>query len=95
MALRSVRFGVRSQKLSNVGQSLEGCPKICYFELFRASEGTLSRWSRLHLQSLASTNPHWDYVVGYSPFSLCVIHKEGLCLSNEDINRLMMIMNFW
>jgi hypothetical protein len=29
--------------------------KIYYFELLRALEGTLSRWSRLHLQSLAST----------------------------------------
>jgi hypothetical protein len=29
--------------------------KIYYFELFRASEGTLCRWSRLHLQSLAFT----------------------------------------
>jgi hypothetical protein len=29
--------------------------KIYYLELLRASEGTLSRWSRLHLQSLAST----------------------------------------
>jgi hypothetical protein len=28
MALRSVCFGVRSRKLSNVGQSLDGCPKI-------------------------------------------------------------------
>jgi hypothetical protein len=26
--------------------------KIDYLELLRASEGTLSRWSRLHLQSL-------------------------------------------
>jgi hypothetical protein len=26
--------------------------KIYYFEFLRASEGTLSRWSRLHLQSL-------------------------------------------
>jgi hypothetical protein len=25
--------------------------KIYYLELLRASEGTLSRWSRLHLQS--------------------------------------------
>jgi hypothetical protein len=30
---------------------LDGCPKIYYLELLRASEGTLSRWSRLHLQS--------------------------------------------
>jgi hypothetical protein len=29
-------------------------------------------------------------VVGYGPFSLCVIHKEGLCPSSGDINRLMM-----
>jgi hypothetical protein len=36
MAPRSVRFGVRSRKLSNVGQSLDGRPKIYYFELHRA-----------------------------------------------------------
>jgi hypothetical protein len=29
--------------------------KIYYLELLRASEGTLSRWSRLHLQSLEPT----------------------------------------
>jgi hypothetical protein len=49
---------------------------VVYLELHRASEGTFSRWSR---------------VVGYSPFSLCVIHKEGLCPSNGDINMMMMI----
>jgi hypothetical protein len=52
---------------------------------FRASEGTLSRWSRLHLQSLALTNPHWDRVVGYGAFSLCVIHNEDLFPSSEGI----------
>ncbi|RVE45318.1 hypothetical protein evm_010023 [Chilo suppressalis] len=31
-------------------------------ELLRASKGTLNRWSHLHLQSLASTNPHWACV---------------------------------
>jgi hypothetical protein len=36
------------------------------------------------------TNPHWARVVGYGPFSLCVIHKQGLCSSSGDINRLMM-----
>jgi hypothetical protein len=66
--------------------------KIYYLELLRASEGTLSRWSRLHLQSLAPTNPHWVRVVGYGPFFLWVIHKEGLCPSSGDINRLMMIL---
>jgi hypothetical protein len=55
-----------------------------YLELLRASEGTLIRWSRLHLQSLAPTNPHWP-VMGYGPFSLYVIHKEGLCPSSGDI----------
>jgi hypothetical protein len=63
-----------------------------YVKLLRASEGTLSRWSRLHLQSLAFTNPHWAGVVGYGLFPLCVIHKEGLCPTSEDINRLMMMM---
>jgi hypothetical protein len=40
------------------------------YELLRASEGTLSRWSWLHLQSLAPINPHWARVVGYgrSPY---------------------------
>jgi hypothetical protein len=40
----------------------------------------------------ASTNPHWARVVGYSPFSLCVIHKEGPSIISGDINRLMMMM---
>jgi hypothetical protein len=91
MVPRSVRFGVRSRELSNVGQSLDGWPKIYYLELLSASKGTLSRWSRLHLLSLASTNPHWARVVGSVPFSLCVINKEGLCPSSSDINRLMMM----
>jgi hypothetical protein len=38
------------------------------------------------------TNPHWTRVVGYGLFSLCVIHKEGLCPSSGDINSLMMMM---
>jgi hypothetical protein len=40
----------------------------------------------------APNNPHWARVVGYGPFSLWVIHKEGLCPSSGDINRLMMMM---
>jgi hypothetical protein len=58
--------------------------------MLRASEGTLSSWSRLYLQSLASSNQHWVRVADYGPFSLWVIHKEGLRLSSGDINRLMM-----
>jgi hypothetical protein len=65
--------------------------KINYLELLRASKGTLSRRSRLHLQSLAPTKRHWARVMGYSLFSLCVIHKEGLCPSSGDINRLLMM----
>jgi hypothetical protein len=40
----------------------------------------------------APTNPHWARVVGYDPFSLCVIYKEGLCPSSGDMNKLMMII---
>jgi hypothetical protein len=58
--------------------------------LSRAWAGTLRRRSWLHLQSLAPNNPHWARVVGYGPFSLCVIHKEGLYASSGDINGLMM-----
>jgi hypothetical protein len=89
IALRSVRFGVRSRKLSNDGQSLDGWPKMYYLELLRAVEDTISRRSRLHLQSLALTHKHWAHVVDYGPFSLCVIYKEGLCCSSGHINRLM------
>jgi hypothetical protein len=60
----------RSRKLTNDGEeSKKKVFIVYYFELLRASEGTLSRWSQLHLQSLASTNPHWACVVGYDPFS--------------------------
>jgi hypothetical protein len=55
------------------------------------SEDMLSCYSRLHLQSLASTNSHWACVVGYGPFSLWVINKEGPCHTSGDIIRLMMM----
>jgi hypothetical protein len=38
------------------------------------------------------TNPHWARVVDYGLFSLFVIHKECLCPSRGDINRLMMMI---
>jgi hypothetical protein len=69
--------------------SVIGWATKCYY---RALEGKLSRWSRLNLQSLAPTNPHWARVVGYDPFSLCLVHRGGLCPSSGDINRLMIIM---
>jgi hypothetical protein len=59
---------------------------------FCASECMLSRWSRLHLQSLAPINMHCAWVVGYTPLSICVIHKERAYPSSRDINRLMMII---
>jgi hypothetical protein len=37
------------------------------------------------------TNSHWARVVSYGLVYLCVIHKEGLCPSSGDINRLMMM----
>jgi hypothetical protein len=42
--------------------------------------------------AVVSTSSHWARVVGYDPFSLCVIHKEGLCPSSGVFNKLM-IMN--
>jgi hypothetical protein len=35
-----------------------------YLDLLHASEGTLSRWPQLQLQSLTPTNPHWAWWVG-------------------------------
>jgi hypothetical protein len=31
----------------------------------------------------------------YGLFSLCVIHKKGLCSSSGDISRLMMMMTVY
>jgi hypothetical protein len=41
---------------------------------------------------MGPTNPHWARVVSYGLFSLCVIHKEGLCPSSGDIDWLIMMM---
>jgi hypothetical protein len=46
--------------------------KIYYLEVLHASEGTLSCWSRLYLQSLAPAKPHCARVVDYGPFSLWI-----------------------
>jgi hypothetical protein len=37
-------------------------------------------------------NPVQGNILTISPFSLCVIHKEGLCPSSGDIDRLIMMM---
>jgi hypothetical protein len=52
-------LGVRSLKLSSVHKGMDGRgwkTKNFYLQLLRASKGTLSCWSRLHLQSLAPTS---------------------------------------
>jgi hypothetical protein len=76
--LRRAIAGVK-QRWSVIGWVTKNC-------LSRATlsfKGTLSHWSRLHLQSLAPINPHWARVVDYGPVSLCVIYEEGLCPSRE------------
>jgi hypothetical protein len=55
MALRSVRSAYDLGSLARLVGYRMGDQ---YLELFRASEGTLSYWSRLHLQLLAPTNLH-------------------------------------
>jgi hypothetical protein len=97
MNLRSKRFGVQLQKLCNVGRSLDVLPIIINnycLEFLRASEDRLGRRSRLYLHSLATTNPHLARVVGYGPFSICVIQKEG-CPNTGDIIGLMMKYTFY
>jgi hypothetical protein len=47
---------------------------------------------KMYFQSLAPTKSQWARVVGYGPFPLCVIHKESLCPSSEDFNKLMMVI---
>jgi hypothetical protein len=45
-----------------------------------------------HVKLLVSAVSTPTRVVGYGPFSLYVIHKEGLCPSSGDNNTLMMMM---
>jgi hypothetical protein len=40
---------------------------------------------------LLPTNPHWARVVGYGPFFLWEIHKEGLKPSSGDINMMIIV----
>jgi hypothetical protein len=53
MAPRSVRSACEPEPKQCSQRPVIGwVTKIYYLELLRASEGTLSRWSRLHLQLL-------------------------------------------
>jgi hypothetical protein len=75
MAPRSVRFGVRSRKLSNVGQSLYVRDQKFYFLELLAVVSTQQ-------PALGPRGVLWP---------LCLIHKKGLCLRSGAINRLMMV----
>jgi hypothetical protein len=74
MVPRSMCFGVQSRKLSKIGWSSDGWPKIYYLKFLRASEDMFSRWSRLHLQSLAPNNLPWSQVLGYDRLTLVVFY---------------------
>jgi hypothetical protein len=56
------------------------------------TDSMVARWPPGHLgvhsrklSNVPPTNPHWARAVGYGPFSLCVIRKEGLCPSSGAI----------
>jgi hypothetical protein len=61
--------------------SLRMGDKIYYLELLRASEGTLRRWSRLHLQSLAPTPVSMRVASGRRP--VVKIFAESLSQHDE------------
>jgi hypothetical protein len=82
MAPRPVR--VRSWKLSNVGQSLDGYKKI----IISSSSTCFVKPLVSAAFVVASTHqPALDPHRGLWP----VLHKEILCPSSRDINRLMMM----
>jgi hypothetical protein len=82
MAPRSVRFGVRSWKLSNVGQSLDGQ------NLLSQAPSCFGRHvKQLVLVAFVVVSTHQPALGlrgGLCPFSLCEIHKEVLCSSSDD-----------
>jgi hypothetical protein len=86
----SVRFSVRLRKLSNVWSVIGWVTKnlLSRAPCFRKHVKPLVPY----LRSLEPTNQHWAREVGYGPFFLCVIHKEGLCPSSGALIGWMMIM---
>jgi hypothetical protein len=84
MAPRSVSVGVRSRKLSNIGHWMGDQKYImCFGKHVKPLVSAVFAVVSTHQPSR---------VVGYGPFSLW--NKEGLCPSNGDINRLMMIHTY-
>jgi hypothetical protein len=64
--------------------------KIYYLDLLHASECTLA--VGLGCIAVVSTHtPHWARVVGYGPFTLCVIQRKGRAPALGMMSRLMMI----
>jgi hypothetical protein len=58
--------------------------KINYLELLHASEDTLSRWPRLHLQSFVATPFQGGLTTGWRP----VVKIIAECLSQHDENMM-------
>jgi hypothetical protein len=48
--------------IGEVKQRWSVSPKIYYLKLLRTLEGTIGRWSRLHLLSITPNNLHWARV---------------------------------
>jgi hypothetical protein len=90
MAPRSLRFGMRSRKMSKLVGHWMGDQKFLIWVLL--CFGSHVKPLVPAAFAVVSTNPHWASMVGYGPFSLCDIHKERLCPSSGHINRLIMMI---
>jgi hypothetical protein len=90
MAPRSVRFGVRSRNLGNVGQSLDGRPKIFYLELLRAAEGIFSAAFAVVSTHQPALGPRsgWDMYQSYRCTSNLNIY-EGVGKSITKIENVL------
>jgi hypothetical protein len=80
--------------LDNVGRSLDGHQKLII--LSSSALRIVNHVKLLVSAAFAVVSTHQKYagpVLSYGPFSLSVIHKEGLCPSSGDINRLMLDSN--
>jgi hypothetical protein len=73
MDLRSVRWRVIAEAKQRSQRSVIGwLTKICYLVVLRASEGTLSRWSRLdwtgHKENEEGYYKKVSMIITYQPF---------------------------
>jgi hypothetical protein len=86
MASRSVRFGVRSRKLSNVGSHRMGDQKFVISSSVLVGPAFVVVSS--HQSALGPHGGLWPVLLNL------VIHKEGLCPSSGDISGMMMIIKY-